>query len=112
MCNVFEIQICRELRQKILEAILKSSLRQQCINKSFAEDFILNPDNPDNRPLPRYFFEINRCIDKKQAIFLLPVLVFNYSYSPPGDLNNSRMFCIMHETCDKRHYRQSSENVL
>ena len=45
VCTVFEIQVYIDLQQKIVEAILKSNLRQQCVNKTFAEDSFLNPDN-------------------------------------------------------------------
>ena len=45
MYTVFEIQVHIDLQQKIVEAILKSDLRQQCVNKTFAEDSFLNPDN-------------------------------------------------------------------
>ena len=45
MCTVFEIQVYIDLQQKIVEAILKSNLRQQCVNKTFAEDSFLNRDN-------------------------------------------------------------------
>ena len=63
MCTVFEIQVCIELRQKIVEEILKSNLRQQCVNKTFAEDSIVNPDNPFVIYLG-IFSRINHCIDK------------------------------------------------
>ena len=75
MCIIFEIQVCIELRQKIVWAILKSNLRQQCINKTFAEESILNSDNSFVIYLD-IFSRINHCIDKNQTSFLPSLLVF------------------------------------
>ena len=55
MCTIFEIQVCIELRQKIVKAILKFNLCQQCVNKTFAEDYF--KFRQSLRHLPRYFLE-------------------------------------------------------
>ena len=64
-----------ELRQKIVEAILSSNLRQQCVDKTFAEDSILNPDNRFVIYLS-ILSRISHCIGKNQATFLLSLLIF------------------------------------
>ena len=64
-----------ELRQKIVEAILSSNLRQQCVDKTFAEDSILNPDNRFVIYLG-ILSRISHCIDKNQATFLSSLLIF------------------------------------
>ena len=59
---------CRSHRQKIVEAILSSNLRQHCINKTFAEDSILNRHD-------RFFIylgvfsRINHCLIKIKVPF-------------------------------------------
>ena len=75
--HIFEIQVCIELRQKIVRAILKSNLGQQCVD----EDSILNSDNRFIIYLV-IFSRINHFIDKNQTTFLLPLWFFNYDYSP------------------------------
>ena len=74
MCTVFEIQVGRA-SDKNCRGILKSNLRQQCLNEIFAEDSILY----SNKRFVIYlgiFPSINHCIVKNQATFLSPLFSF------------------------------------